>query len=170
MVGKSAASMFNLKEGDTVILTYTPEEAAEQNAATNGGETADGEETIQDLEKEFIVTGILDTGGSEEEYVYMSLEDLKALTEKEITLDICELSISTTSDQLNTYVEQISNSGTGVTAKLVKRVTESETTVLSKLQALVLLVTIVVLALTMICVATTMTAVVAERRQEIGLR
>ena len=48
--------------------------------------------------------------------------------------------------------------------------TQSETTVLSKLQALVLLVTIVVLALTMICVATTMTAVVAERRKEIGLR
>jgi putative ABC transport system permease protein len=31
-------------------------------------------------------------------------------------------------------------------------------------------VTIIVLALTMICVATTMTAVVAERRREIGLR
>jgi putative ABC transport system permease protein len=49
-------------------------------------------------------------------------------------------------------------------------VTSSETTVLAKLQGLVLLVTIVVLALTMICVATTMTAVVAERRREIGLR
>ena len=48
--------------------------------------------------------------------------------------------------------------------------TESETTVLTKLQALVLLVTVVVLALTMICVATTMTAVVTERRREIGLR
>ena len=55
-------------------------------------------------------------------------------------------------------------------ARLVKRVTESEDTVLSKLQSLVLLVTVVVLALTMICVATTMTAVVAERRLEIGLR
>ena len=41
---------------------------------------------------------------------------------------------------------------------------------LSKLSALVLLVTIIVLALTMICVATTMTAVVTERRREIGLR
>ena len=52
----------------------------------------------------------------------------------------------------------------------VKRVTESESTVLSKLQALVFLVTAVVLILTMICVATTMTAVVTERRKEIGLR
>ena len=53
---------------------------------------------------------------------------------------------------------------------MVKRVTQSESTVLTKLQALVFLVTAVVLVLTMICVATTMTAVVAERRKEIGLR
>ena len=58
----------------------------------------------------------------------------------------------------------------GVTPQLVKRITESQTTVLSKLSALVLLVTIITLALTMICVATTMTAVVTERRREIGLR
>ena len=48
--------------------------------------------------------------------------------------------------------------------------TQSESTVLTKLQALVFLVTVVVLLLTMICVATTMTAVVTERRKEIGLR
>ena len=57
-----------------------------------------------------------------------------------------------------------------ITPRLVKRVTESESSVLTKLQALVFLVTIVVLLLMMICVATTMMAVVTERRQEIGLR
>ena len=41
---------------------------------------------------------------------------------------------------------------------------------MTKLESLVLIVTLVVLALTMICVATTMTAVIAERRKEIGLR
>ena len=41
---------------------------------------------------------------------------------------------------------------------------------LSKLQALVFLVTAVVLVLTMISVSTTMMAVVTERRREIGLR
>ena len=57
-----------------------------------------------------------------------------------------------------------------ISAKLVKRVTASESTVLNKLQSLVFIVTVVVLILTMICVATTMTAVIAERRREIGLR
>jgi putative ABC transport system permease protein len=42
--------------------------------------------------------------------------------------------------------------------------------VLTKLQALVALVSVIVLLLIMICVATTMMAVVAERRREIGLR
>ena len=57
-----------------------------------------------------------------------------------------------------------------VSAKLVKRVTASESSVLTKLQSLVFIVTAVVLILTMICVATTMTAVIAERRRELGLR
>jgi putative ABC transport system permease protein len=57
-----------------------------------------------------------------------------------------------------------------VEARLVKRVTESEGAVLTKLQALIYLVTAIVLLLIMICVATTMMAVVAERRKEIGLK
>lgn len=162
MVGKNVAATYNLKAGDTVILTFAPEKEKEEKVEDDG--------VVQDREKEFTVTGILDTGGSEEEYVYTSLQDLAELTGKEIKIDICELSISATADQLTSYADKISADDNGMNAKLVKRVTQSETTVLSKLQALVLLVTVIVLALTMICVATTMTAVVAERRQEIGLR
>jgi predicted lysophospholipase L1 biosynthesis ABC-type transport system permease subunit len=58
----------------------------------------------------------------------------------------------------------------GVRAEIVKQVAQSEQTVLSKLQSLIWLVSIIVLLLTMICVATTMMAVVVERRQEIGLK
>ena len=115
------------------------------------------------------IAGILETGGEEEAYVFLSLEDLENLTGEE-TLDVAELSISAGSEQLEQYVEAISSSDAGITARLVKRVTRSETAVLGKLQALVFLVTIVVLLLTMICVSTTMMAVVSERRREIGLR
>ena len=152
MVGKGVASTYNLKTDDEIILTYTPEGAADDN------------------EKTFTVTGILDTGGSEEEYVYLSTEDMSELVGTDIGVDICELSISADSEKLSAYADQINSKNIGISAKLVKRVTESETAVLGKLQGLVLIVTVVVLALTMICVATTMTAVVTERRQEIGLR
>lgn len=160
MIGAGIADTYRLEAGDTMTVAWTPETA---------GETAD-DDIVLDNTKDFKVTGVLETGGSEEDYVYMSLSDMAALTEQEVTLDVCELSVSATSDELNAYAEKISSDVPSISARLVKRVTQSETTVLSKLQALVLLVTIVVLALTMICVATTMTAVVAERRKEIGLR
>ena len=95
---------------------------------------------------------------------------MEELTGKEVAFDICELSVSATSDKLSAYAKKISNDVEEINARLVKKVTQSEATVLGKLQSLVLLVTVIVLALTMICVATTMTAVVAERRKEIGLK
>ena len=117
----------------------------------------------------FTVTGILTTGGEEEGYVFLSLEDLKSLTGSE-QLDVAELSVSAGAEQLELYADAISQDSDSVQARLVKRVTRSEASVLEKLTALVFLVTLVVLLLTMICVSTTMMAVVSERRREIGLR
>ena len=117
----------------------------------------------------YTVSGVLVTGGEEEGYVFMSLEDLQALTGEDM-LDVAELSVSADEAQLNAYAEAINADENGITARLVKRVTKSETAVLGKLQGLVFLVTVVVLLLTMICVSTTMMAVVSERRREIGLR
>ena len=153
LVGKNVAENLQLGVGDRISVSYTPEGKTEL-----------------DNSMDFTVTGTLNTGGSEENYVYISLTDMGALTGEEGTLDLAELSVSADSEGLKSYMEKINEENPSVQAKLVKRVTASETTVLSKLQALVLLVTVIVLALTMICVATTMTAVVSERRKEIGLR
>jgi putative ABC transport system permease protein len=117
----------------------------------------------------YTVTGILATGGEEESYVFMSLEDMAGLTGSDV-VDVAELSVSASAEELETYAEQITENTDSVRARLVKRVTRSETAVLGKLQSLVFLVTAVVLILTMICVSTTMMAVVSERRREIGLR
>ncbi len=133
--------------------------------ALNTARAAD--DATQPKTTRYRVTGILVTGGEEEGYVFMSTGDLQALTGED-RLDVAELSISADEAQLNEYAGALT--GSGVTARLVKRVTRSETAVLGKLQALVFLVTVVVLILTMICVSTTMMAVVSERRREIGLR
>ena len=117
----------------------------------------------------FNVAGILTTGGEEEGYVFLSLEDMETMTGSD-RLDVAELSISASAGQLEEYAELIGESSDSVQARLVKRVTRSEASVLEKLTGLVFLVTLVVLLLTMICVSTTMTAVVSERRREIGLR
>ena len=159
LLGKSEAELLALNPGDTVTVTYaTEDDEADENGVT------------QAAEMQMTVTGILETGGSEEEYIYMALTDLEALAGDNSRLDVVELSVSGTSEDLAMYIDTIPQQVPDVAPRLVKRVTESESTVLTKLQALVFLVTAVVLVLTMICVATTMTAVVTERRKEIGLR
>ncbi|MBR1724934.1 MAG: ABC transporter permease, partial [Ruminococcus sp.] len=157
LVGSNVADSFRIKIGDMIEVTFTPTDE-------------DGNESELDNSLFLTVTGILETGGSEENYIYMTLEDISSLAGESERIDVAELSVSATADELEGYASHINASAPAVRASLVKRVTASEATVLTKLQALVLLVTVVVLALTMICVATTMTAVVAERRKEIGLR
>ena len=167
MVGKNIAEKLNLKAGDTVTVNYTPETAGSDSS--DASEEAE-EEIVLDNWIDCKVTAILNTGGSEEDYVYLLMEDLEELTQIPDRIDLAEVSVSASAEKLNSYLDSIEAADIGLRSELVKRVTASETSVLSKLQALVLLVTVIVLALTMICVATTMTAVVTERRQEIGLR
>jgi putative ABC transport system permease protein len=120
--------------------------------------------------RDFLVSGILQTGGTEEAFIFMSLSDFNEMTGDSDRLDVVECSVSASEAALNQIAAEIADHAPGVIPRLVKRVTQSEGAVLSKLQSLVYLVTVVVLLLTMICVATTMMAVVAERRQEIGLK
>ena len=164
LVGKAVADNLGLKEGDYVNVTYSDSTEEEKTDSE-----AEGNENLLNLGFDMTVSGILETGGSEEDYVYMSTEDLIGLA-GEGNYDVVELSVSGEQEDLNSYIETIASSESDISPKLVKRVTQSESTVLTKLQALVFLVTAVVLVLTMICVATTMTAVVTERRKEIGLR
>ena len=144
--------------------TVTSEAVVQAINTARAAETAARPQTLN-----FTVTGILTTGGEEEDYVFLSLEDMETLTGTE-QLDVVELSVSAAAEQLEAYAADLSQGNGDVQARLVKRVTRSEASVLEKLTALVFLVTLVVLLLTMICVSTTMMAVVSERRREIGLR
>jgi len=170
IVGKNVAENLNLAVGDMVTINYTPSSAAAEGAEEKAEADTEDEEIILDQWIDCKVTAILNTGGSEEDYVYISMKDMEELTEIPDVINLAEISISGNAEQLKAYTEAVNEQVPAVRAELIKRVTASETSVLSKLQALVLLVTVIVLALTMICVATTMTAVVTERRKEIGLR
>jgi putative ABC transport system permease protein len=150
LIGREVADLLRVPVGGTVDVV---------------GAAADGE----NFDQSFTVSGIVETGGSEEAFVFMSLEDFDRMT-GESRYDVIECSLALPSDALEALAERVSGTVSGVTPRLVQKLTQSEGSVLTKLKALILLVTIVVLVLTMICVATTMMAMVTERRKEIGLR
>lgn len=123
-----------------------------------------------ETEKSVKVAGIVRTGGSEEAFVFLPLDLLQSMLHKEGQISLAQVSVAATEPELNHFIKEATEKTPEVAPQLVKRVTQSEETVLGKLQSLVYLVTIVVLLLTLICVATTMMAVVTERRKEIGLK
>lgn len=151
LIGHEISKAIGLSLGDNFIVN-TPK--------------PDGNVTVN----EYKVSGIVTTGGVEEEFIFMSLADIKKIIGYNDSFDVIECSIDGNQDYLTAIAAGVSKKVAGITPRLVKRVTESQDTVLSKLQALVWIVTIIVLFLTMICVTTTMMAVVVERRKEIGLK
>lgn len=116
------------------------------------------------------VAGVIDAGDDEDGFVFMSPSTLTRLSGTQAGSDVVEYSVDEDADTLGTLATTIDHAGLGVTASPVKRLQHSETAVLRTLGALLLTVTVVVLVLAMITVATTMTAMVTERRTEIGLK
>jgi putative ABC transport system permease protein len=151
LIGQEVADMIRLLPGSPFTVTGTGP----------SGES---------FSRDFIVSGIMQSGGVEEAFIFMSLEDFEGMIGEAGKIDVVECSVSAPAETLEALAQRIGAEVSGVSPRLVKRVTESEGAVLTKLQALVYLVTVIVLLLIMICVATTMMAVVAERRREIGLR
>jgi putative ABC transport system permease protein len=121
-------------------------------------------------EKEVTVTGVVKTGGIEDEFIFMPLDGLENMAGTPGYVDMVEISIMVSGQELRDLASSIQAGQSKVEPRLVKRVAQSEETVLTKLKILVYLVTMIVLVLTMICVATTMMTVVMERRREIGLK
>lgn len=151
LIGNEVSKALELKEGDKIIIN-TPKVHGEGSIDTN-----------------FVVSGVVTTGGKEEDLIFMSNDDISQLV-KDKNFDVVEYSIEAEQNELSKIVSNISQKDASLTPQMVKRVTASQDIVLNKLQALVFIVTIIVLFIMMICVSTTMMAVVTERRKEIGLK
>ena len=118
----------------------------------------------------FTVSGIVSTGGKEEQFAFLNLDELQKIVEKPGAVGLAQLSVVADGDSLKSVEDAIRTANIGIEPQEVQQIAHSEFNVLKKLEVLILLVTIIVLILTLICVTTTMTAVVTERRREIGLK
>ena len=120
---------------------------------------------------EFRVGGIVDTGGSEDEIVYAVNADVAKLAGSKRGADVIEYSVNAVGSELNDVVKSINaNPSTGVKAQTVTKITSSDTRIIAMLQTLFWIVSLVVLVLTLVGVGTTISSIVSQRRNEIGLR
>ena len=148
LLGYELAEKFQTKPGAQIVL-------------------AAGDGTKEDF---FTVSGIVRTGGKEEQFAYIDLSVMQDFVGKTNSISMAQVSIVASAQELEALESQMAEKSLDIRPQTVKQIAASEQTVLGKLQALVLLVTVIVLLLTLVCVGTTMTEVVSERRKEIGLK
>lgn len=190
LVGRDVADAMGLKVGGSITIGYR----ASDNAASSGqasqsgtdgtsdGQTSSGSTGAQQTQNghvssdimdtsgtEFRVAGIVDTGGSEDSIIYALTGDVDKLTGSTRGVDVIEYS-SGASD-LTALVDSINDmTSMHVKAQQVTKITASDTRIITMLQTLFWIVSLVVLVLTLVGVGTTISSIVSQRRNEIGLR
>lgn len=148
IVGEAVAASLGIAAGDHIELTAI---------ATS--------KTI-----EFQVAGILSTGSTEDNQVFIDLEVAGELLDRPGVVSVAYFSVLGNLQELELFGNSIQQKFDRVSVKPIRQVSQSEGRVLEKIKGLVFLAVAVILLLTLLCVAITMMNSVMERRREIGLR
>ncbi|KYK22491.1 hypothetical protein AYK24_02130 [Thermoplasmatales archaeon SG8-52-4] len=153
MIGTNVAKKLVLSVGDTFTIKYKE------------GSNSNFNETYQNL----TVVGILETGGNEDDQVFVNLQVAQKLTSRKNKVHTVQVSALCNACPVDTFAEEIEGNITGVDAKSVKQLVSAEMNILGKIENMMLLVTVVALIASALGVMTTMTSSVLERKKEIGL-
>ena len=117
----------------------------------------------------FRVCGILDTGGAEDSMLYALNADVNSLTGVKRGADV--IAYSSSAPSVDAVVRSINDmTSMRVRAQQVTKVTAADTGIVTMLRSLFWIVSLVVLVLMMVGVSTTISSIVQQRRNEIGLR
>ena len=172
MVGKEIARTLDLSLGDEFVVKGVKygQSAVASKQTFSAEENVKKDVGTQYFSRKLYVRGIITTGGAEEGFIFTDVDMLNELIGDTFRGDVVECSVMADAEGLGTLSSAIEAELPNVQPRAVRRLTQSQDIVLGKLQALVYLVTIVVLLITMISVYTTMMAMVAERKREIGLK
>ena len=171
LIGLDVAESTGFKVGSTVNAEYLgSDDLSLSSTVSSSGDTAQAAGQAS-----WRVSGIVDTGGSEDDILYVPLGQLETLTgNADAGYDVVEFSVDTTSVAAADVADAVNRAadaaGQGVRAEPVSKITSGDTRIITMLDTLFWVVAVVVLGLTLVGVSTTMTVIVSERRNEIGLR
>ena len=188
MVGRDVASAMGLKIGSRIAIAYRagdnssdshkPAQKSQDNQADNQTEKSSQNKLVEGRVSTdimdthgttFRVCGILDTGDAEDSMLYATNADLRALTGVKRGADV--IAYSSSAPNVEAVVRSINDmTSMRVRAQQVTKVTAADTGIIAMLRSLFWIVSLVVLALMMVGVSTTISSIVQQRRNEIGLR
>ena len=188
MVGRDVASAMGLKIGSRIAIAYRSSDntdgshkPAEKSASQSASQSAQNSSQQKLVEGRvstdimdthgttFRVCGILDTGGAEDSMLYALNADVNTLTGVKRGADV--IAYSSSAPSVDAVVRSINDmTSMRVRAQQVTKVTAADTGIVTMLRSLFWIVSLVVLVLMMVGVSTTISSIVQQRRNEIGLR
>jgi putative ABC transport system permease protein len=151
VIGAAVARQLKVRTGDKVAIAYGESGSRDANGA-----------------REFVVSGVVTTGGDEDNQIFARLADVQRLAALTGRMSAVGVSAVGDRDQIERFAIGLSSRLESARAVPIRQIADSEGMVLGKLKLMTLLVTVLILAGAALSVGTTLTALVIERRREIG--
>jgi putative ABC transport system permease protein len=152
-VGARIASRLRVGPGDTISL--------EPLAPSPGTGVEDGA-TCR-------IASVLTTGSSEDDQVFLALQELQRLMGMTGKISLVQLRLPGETGEVESSIRELSKALPGVDVRPIRQIVYSEGRVLGVIRWFLLSVTALILVIIVICLMATMTAIVLERRKDIGM-
>ncbi|PWI48082.1 hypothetical protein CEE45_08640 [Candidatus Heimdallarchaeota archaeon B3_Heim] len=146
MIGINVAKKMNLSLGDIFSVTYQDEETLS-------------------LE----ISGIITTGGTEDNHIFVPLEVAQYLTEQTNAIHTIQVSALCSGCPIEDIASEIESEINYIEAKTILQMTNTEMSILHTIEMMMTIVTLIALLATLLGVSTTLTTSILERKTEIGL-
>ena len=145
VVGRNVAAQFHLSVGSALDLNY------------------------QGRDAQLSVSGILDSGGPDDNQVFVNLLVAQGLAALPGKIELVQLSAGGNSESVAAYSAWLARALPGLDVHPIRQITEAEGSLLNRTRLLIVSMVLLILALTALCVLATMSALAMERREDVGL-
>jgi putative ABC transport system permease protein len=156
-VGAALAARLHLGPGDSLAVRRVSSDAADANRDNASTFTA------------YHIATVLTTGASEDDQVFLPLAALQSFLGMPGRVTLVEVSIPGETRDVETAVHRLAGLLPGLEVRPIRQIVYSEGMVLGAIRWLLLSLTILILVIIALCVMATMTAIVLERRKDIGV-
>jgi len=145
VVGQRAAARLGVHPGSEIELRYA------------------------DRQGRLVVSGIVSTGGTEDDQVFAGLEAAQQLAVLPGKASVVQMSVAGTPQQVEQFAGQLAGRLPGLDVRPLRQMAQAEGLLLGRVHSLLFWSVGLILVLTSLCVLSTTTALAVERRADVGL-
>lgn len=116
-----------------------------------------------------VVQGIIDSGGPEDNQVFLNLPAAQSLAGADGRIQLIQLSVPGSLNEIRDVQSRLQSALPGLIVKPIPQIAEAEGRLLHRIRFLIVSTGLLILVLTALCILATMASLAMERRKDVGL-